>query len=77
MCKDNLKINVSNDDDLKAKRDKLKHDRLKHDWAVHILSRIRYTSDGSVVPEDYELYEFCKEVLGTTKLYGKELKKWI
>ena len=25
------------------------------------------------VPEDYELYEFCKEVLGTTKLYGKEL----
>lgn len=68
MSKDNLKINVSNDDDLKAKRDKL-----KHDWAVHILSRIRYTSDGSVVPEDYELYEFCKEVLGTTKLYGKEL----
>ncbi len=68
MCKENVNINVPESDDWKAKRDKLKHDRLKHDWAVHVLSRIRYTSDGSVVPEDYELYEFCKKVLGTTKL---------
>ena len=61
MCKENVNINVPESDDWK-------HDRLKHDWAVHVLSRIRYTSDGSVVPEDYQLYQFCKEVLRTTKL---------
>lgn len=75
MYKEDLNRNVPESDDSKAKRDKLRHDRLKRDWALHILSRIRYTPDGSVVPEDYKLYQFCKEVLETTELYGKELLK--